>query len=81
MRRRDQSSSICPEFAGVKLAENAGEPSTTGPQIERLQDILGGDLFTNGVDLTDLGKLVLQRARQILEANDRALVGGPRKLS
>jgi DNA-binding transcriptional LysR family regulator len=49
-------------------------------QIKRLQGLVGGALFTktaNGTTTTELGKLALQQARRILEANDQLLrLGG-----
>ena len=49
-------------------------------QIKRLQSLVGGALFVktaNGTTTTDLGKLALQQARRILEANDQLLrLGG-----
>jgi DNA-binding transcriptional LysR family regulator len=49
-------------------------------QIKRLQTLVGGALFVktaNGTTTTELGKLALQQARRILEANDQLLrLGG-----
>lgn len=49
-------------------------------QIKRLQGLVGGALFlktANGTTTTELGKLALQQARRILEANDQLLrLGG-----
>src|ERR1700744_1308525 len=49
-------------------------------QVKRLQSLVGGSLFSqsaNGTSLRELGKLVLQQARRILEANDQLLrIGG-----
>ena len=49
-------------------------------QIKRLQGLVGGALFlktANGTTTTELGKLALQHARRILEANDQLLrLGG-----
>lgn len=49
-------------------------------QIKRLQNLVGGALFVktaNGTTTTELGKLALQQARRILEANDQLLrLGG-----
>jgi DNA-binding transcriptional LysR family regulator len=49
-------------------------------QIKRLQNLVGGELFlktANGTTATELGKLALQQARKILEANDQLLrLGG-----
>jgi DNA-binding transcriptional LysR family regulator len=49
-------------------------------QIRRLQSLVGGSLFikgANGTTATELGKLALQQARKILEANDQLLrLGG-----
>ena len=49
-------------------------------QVKRLQNLVGGALFVktaNGTTTTELGKLALQQARIILEANDQLLrLGG-----
>jgi DNA-binding transcriptional LysR family regulator len=49
-------------------------------QVKRLQNLVGGSLFVktaNGTKTTELGKLALQHARIILEANDQLLrLGG-----
>jgi DNA-binding transcriptional LysR family regulator len=49
-------------------------------QIKRLQSLVGGALFVktaNGTTTTELGKMALQQARRILEANDQLLrLGG-----
>jgi DNA-binding transcriptional LysR family regulator len=49
-------------------------------QVKRLQGLVGGALFlktANGTTTTELGKLALQQARRILEANDQLLrLGG-----
>ena len=49
-------------------------------QVKRLQNLIGGVLFVktaNGTTTTELGKLALQHARRILEANDQLLrLGG-----
>jgi DNA-binding transcriptional LysR family regulator len=49
-------------------------------QVRRLQSLVGGSLFVkgaNGTTTTELGKLALQQARKILEANDQLLrLGG-----
>jgi DNA-binding transcriptional LysR family regulator len=49
-------------------------------QIKRLQSLVGGALFiktANGTTTTELGKMALQQARRILEANDQLLrLGG-----
>ena len=49
-------------------------------QVKRLQNLVGGSLFVktaNGTKTTELGKLALQQARIILEANDQLLrLGG-----
>lgn len=45
-------------------------------QIKRLQGLVGGELFlttANGTTTTELGKLALQQARRILQANDQLL--------
>ncbi|MGY4568174.1 LysR family transcriptional regulator [Bradyrhizobium pachyrhizi] len=51
------------------------QPAVTA-QVKRLQGLIGGQLFVktpNGTTVTDLGELVLQQARIILEANDQML--------
>jgi len=49
-------------------------------QVKRLQNLVGGSLFVktaNGTTTTELGRLALQQARIILEANDQLLrLGG-----
>jgi DNA-binding transcriptional LysR family regulator len=49
-------------------------------QVRRIQSLVGGSLFiksANGTTTTELGKLALQQARKILEANDQLLgLGG-----
>ena len=49
-------------------------------QVRRLQNLVGGSLFVKtatGTTTTELGKLALQQARRILEANDQLLrLGG-----
>jgi DNA-binding transcriptional LysR family regulator len=60
-----------------KAGERLGlsQPAVSA-QIKRLQSMVGGQLFrktANGTTTTDLGKLVLQQARKILEANDQLL--------
>ena len=52
-------------------------------QIKRIQGILGCELFTrtaNGSVLTEVGKLFLEQARRIIEANDQILRIGGRTL-
>lgn len=56
------------------------QPAVTA-QIRRLQALVGGDLFAKtagGVKLNDRGRLVLDLARRMLEANDQilSLTGG-----
>lgn len=64
-----------------KAAERLGlsQPAISS-QIKRLQSLVGGALFlktANGTTTTELGKLALQQARRILEANDQLLrLGG-----
>jgi len=64
-----------------KAAERLGlsQPAVSS-QINRLQSLVGGALFTktaNGTTTTELGKLALREARRILEANDQLLrLGG-----
>ncbi|KWV54660.1 hypothetical protein AS156_06685 [Bradyrhizobium macuxiense] len=54
-------------------------------QVKRLQGLIGGQLFiktANGTTFTDLGKLALQQARIILNANDQMLrLGGDENAS
>lgn len=49
-------------------------------QVKRLQSLVGGALFVrtaNGTTTTELGKVAVQQARRILEANDQLLrLGG-----
>ncbi|MFB9264121.1 LysR family transcriptional regulator [Bradyrhizobium erythrophlei] len=49
-------------------------------QVKRLQSLVGGALFirtANGTTTTELGKVAVQQARRILEANDQLLrLGG-----
>jgi len=64
-----------------KAAERLGlsQPAISS-QIKRLQSLVGGALFlktANGTTTTELGKIALQQARRILEANDQLLrLGG-----
>lgn len=64
-----------------KAAERLGlsQPAVSS-QIKRIQNLLGGQVFTrtaNGTTSTPLGKLVLNQARKMLEANDQMLrLGG-----
>jgi molybdate transport repressor ModE-like protein len=64
-----------------KAAEKLGlsQPAVSS-QIKRIQNLLGGPVFTrtaNGTTSTPLGKLVLNQARKMLEANDQMLrLGG-----
>jgi DNA-binding transcriptional LysR family regulator len=64
-----------------KAGERLGlsQPAVSS-QINRLQSLVGGALFTktaNGTTTTELGKLALREARRILEANDQLLrLGG-----
>jgi DNA-binding transcriptional LysR family regulator len=47
--------------------------------IKRLENLLGGEVFRktpNGSQITELGTLVLQQARKMLEANDQMLALG-----
>ncbi|MFQ3458639.1 LysR family transcriptional regulator [Bradyrhizobium sp. UFLA01-814] len=60
-----------------KASERLGlsQPAVSS-QVKRLQSLLGGELFmktANGTTVTDFGKLALQQARRILEANDQLL--------
>src|ERR1700753_688974 len=59
--------------AGEKLG--LSQPAVSS-QINRLQSLVGGALFSktaNGTTTTELGKLALREARRILEANDQLL--------
>jgi DNA-binding transcriptional LysR family regulator len=64
-----------------KAGERLGlsQPAVSS-QIKRIQNMVGGALFNktaNGSVPTDLGKLVLNQSRRILEANDQMLrLGG-----
>src|ERR1700753_4486834 len=63
-----------------KAAERLGlsQPAISS-QVKRLQSLVGGALFlktANGTTTTELGKLALQHARRILEANDQVLLLG-----
>ncbi len=72
-----------------KAGERLGlsQPAVSS-QINRLQSLVGGALFSktaNGTTTTELGKLALREARRILEANDQLLrlggnVEGPQPL-
>jgi DNA-binding transcriptional LysR family regulator len=64
----------------TKAAEQLGlsQPAVSS-QIKRLEQIVGGSLFSktpNGSCATDLGRLVLAQARKIIEANDQVLALG-----
>jgi DNA-binding transcriptional LysR family regulator len=64
----------------TKAAEQLGlsQPAVSS-QIKRLEQIVGGSLFSktpNGSSSTELGKLVLAQARKIIEANDQVLALG-----
>jgi DNA-binding transcriptional LysR family regulator len=64
----------------TKAAEQLGlsQPAVSS-QIKRLEQIVGGSLFSktpNGSCCTELGKLVLAQARKIIEANDQVLALG-----
>jgi DNA-binding transcriptional LysR family regulator len=64
-----------------KAAERLGlsQPAVTA-QMKRIERLLGGDLFTktpNGASTTPLGKLALNQARRMIDANDQMLrLGG-----
>jgi DNA-binding transcriptional LysR family regulator len=64
-----------------KAAERLGlsQPAISS-QVKRLQTLVGGSLFVktaSGTTTTELGKLALQHARRIIEANDQLLrLGG-----
>jgi DNA-binding transcriptional LysR family regulator len=60
-----------------KAGERLGlsQPAVSS-QMKRIQNLVGGELFRktpNGSVATELGKLVLQQARRMLEANDQML--------
>jgi DNA-binding transcriptional LysR family regulator len=92
MRRRHQHLNIPIEIVRTVVAiSETGSLSKAGDrlglsqpaissQIKRLQSLVGGALFVktaNGTTTTELGKLALQQARRILEANDQLLrLGG-----
>jgi len=63
---------------------NLSQPAVSA-QIKRLQNLIGGELFSrtaNGTALTELGKLALQQSRRIIDANDQLLrLGGSDKSS
>jgi DNA-binding transcriptional LysR family regulator len=62
--------------AGQKLG--LSQPAISS-QIKRLQMLVGGPIFdkiAGGVKLSDRGKVVLQHARRLLEANDQILLLG-----
>jgi DNA-binding transcriptional LysR family regulator len=64
-----------------KAGEQLGlsQPAVSA-QMKRIQNLLGGELFSktpNGATPTSLGKLVLNQARRMLDANDQILrLGG-----
>src|ERR1700678_3061301 len=64
--------------AGEKLG--LSQPAISA-QVKRLQVLVGGAVFergAGGVSFTPKGKLVLNQARKLLEANDQILsLGGP----
>ena len=92
MHRRHQHLNIPIEIVSTVVAiSETGSLSKAGDrlglsqpaissQIKRLQSLVGGALFlktANGTTTTELGKLALQQARRILEANDQLLrLGG-----
>lgn len=92
MHRRHQHLNIPMEIVRTVIAisetgslSKAGErlglsQPAVSSQVNRLQSLVGGALFTktaNGTTPTELGKLALRQARRILEANDQLLrLGG-----
>ena len=92
MRRRHQFQNVPIEIVRTVIAisetgslSKAGErlglsQPAVSSQVKRLQSLVGGELFmktANGTTATELGKLALQQARRILEANDQLLrLGG-----
>lgn len=64
-----------------KAADRLGlsQPAVSA-QVKRIQTLVGGELFVktaNGTSMTELGKLALQQARRILDANDQIMgLGG-----
>lgn len=88
MQRRQQPLNIPIEIVRTVIAisetgslSKAGErlglsQAAISSQVRRLQILVGGSLFVknaNGTTTTELGKLALQQARKILEANDQLL--------
>lgn len=65
-------------------ALNVSQPAISA-QVKRLQRYIGGELFirtAGGTIPTELGKLVLQQARRIIDANDQVLrLGGSERSS
>src|ERR1700755_3185084 len=64
----------------TKAADRLGlsQPAVSS-QVKRLQALVGGALFersSSGTEWTELGKLVLQHAKKVLEANDQILMLG-----
>ncbi len=63
---------------------NLSQPAISA-QVKRLQRYIGGELFirtASGTNPTELGKLVLQQARRIIDANDQVLrLGGSERPS
>lgn len=63
---------------------NLSQPAISA-QVKRLQGLIGGELFSrtaSGTALTELGKVALQQARRIIDANDQLLrLGGSDKSS
>src|ERR1700743_1346614 len=92
MHRRHQNLNVPIEIVRTVIAiSETGSLSKAGErlglsqpaissQVKRFQSLVGGSLFVkgaNGTTVTELGKLVLQQARKILEANDQLLgIGG-----
>ncbi len=92
MHRRHQQLNVPIEIVRTVVAvSEAGSLSKAGEivgltqpaisaQMKRIETLMGGALFkktANGSVATELGKLVLQQARKILEANDQMLrIGG-----
>ena len=53
-------------------------------QLKQLQELIGGELFdksTSGVNVTELGKVVVNEARRLLAINDRLLQLGAHRSS
>jgi DNA-binding transcriptional LysR family regulator len=67
-------------YSKAALRLGLSQPAVSA-QVKRIEGLVGGALFTRasgGHTTTDLGKLILNKARVALEANDQMLrLGGP----